>query len=65
MTNETTPEQTPATIERPDEKRELNENEVKAILERARQNVKPLIKQESEGEVVGSDLLNFRMRSCH
>jgi hypothetical protein len=38
------------------------EDQVRIILEQARQQVKPIVKQEREGEKINRELLNFRMR---
>jgi hypothetical protein len=43
--------------------RSKEEADVWAILERARQQVKPRIKQELQGEVVGADILNLRLKA--
>lgn len=42
--------------------RTKEEQRVWDVLERARQNVKPVVKRESEGAQVDSDLLNLRLR---
>jgi hypothetical protein len=34
-----------------------------ALVEQARQAVKPIIKRELEGEIVEDEILNFRLRS--
>lgn len=41
------------------------EDQVKIILEQARQQVKPIVKQEREGEKINRELLSFRMRRVH
>jgi hypothetical protein len=51
------PEETPTPIESLSE-----EDQVKIILEQARQQVKRVVKQEREGEKINRELLNFRMR---
>jgi len=38
------------------------EEQVRAVLEQARQDVKRIAKQEREGERINRELLNFRMR---
>jgi len=38
------------------------EDQVRIILEQARQQVKTIVKQEREGEKINRELLNFRMR---
>ena len=43
--------------------RSKEEAHVWAILERARQQVKPRVKQELQGEVVGEDILNLRLKA--
>jgi hypothetical protein len=39
----------------------ITEKEMTEILKRARETVKPLINREAANEVVGEDILNFRM----
>jgi hypothetical protein len=39
-----------------------DETRVKAVLEQARQNVKPLVKKEKETERIHRELLNIRLR---
>jgi hypothetical protein len=41
------------------------EDQVRIILEQARQQVKPIVKQEREGEKINRELLSFRMRQVH
>lgn len=41
------------------------EEQIRIILEQARQQVKPIVKQEREGEKINRELLNFRMRQVH
>ena len=43
------------------ERRTITEEEMTNILRRARETVKPLITREAANEVVGEDILNFRM----
>jgi len=40
-----------------------NEERVRRALESARQAVKPIVKQEMEGELVSNELLSVRLRS--
>jgi len=40
-----------------------SEERVKQALENARQAVKPIVKQEMEGELVSNELLSVRLRS--
>jgi hypothetical protein len=42
-------------------RRKITETEMTEILKRARETVKPLINREAANEVVGEDILNFRM----
>ena len=39
----------------------ISAEQMEAILIRARQTVKPIIKREAANEIVGEDILNFRM----
>jgi len=41
----------------------LNEAELLALLEQARQNVKQIAKRALEGEVISGELLNMRLRA--
>jgi hypothetical protein len=41
----------------------ITEAKMLKILERARQTVKPIINREAANEVVGEDILNFRMKA--
>jgi hypothetical protein len=41
---------------------ECGEERVKQALENARQAVKPIVKQEMEGELVSNELLSVRLR---
>ncbi|HEX9198164.1 MAG TPA: hypothetical protein VF865_01290 [Acidobacteriaceae bacterium] len=41
----------------------LDEGQLLALLEQARQNVKEIAKRALEGEVITGDLLNMRLRS--
>lgn len=41
---------------------ESSEARVKQALENARQTVKPIVKQEMEGELVSNELLSVRLR---
>jgi hypothetical protein len=47
---------------KPDEDPELNDAEIDNLLERAAQNVKPLVEEELAGEVIGAELWNFRLQ---
>ena len=40
---------------------ELSAQQIEEIFSRARQTVKPIIKREAANEIVGEDILNFRM----
>jgi hypothetical protein len=44
-------------------RKEITEKEMLEILERARQKVKPIINREAANEIVGEDILNFRMKA--
>ena len=44
-------------------RKKITEAEMLTILERARQTVKPIINREAANEVVGEDILNFRMKA--
>lgn len=54
----TTPEVTPA----PEAAPLSDEQQVRMILEQARQEVKKIVQREREGEKIDQELLNFRMR---
>jgi hypothetical protein len=41
----------------------ISEEEMIKLLERARQTVKPIVNREAANEVVGEDVLNFRMNA--
>jgi hypothetical protein len=41
------------------------QDRIRIILEQARQQVKPIAKQEREGEKINRELLNFRMRRAN
>jgi hypothetical protein len=42
---------------------ETTEEEMLTMLLRARQTVKPIVIKEARGDVVGEDILNFKMKS--
>lgn len=42
--------------------RSKEEAAVWAVLDQARQHIKPRVKQELQGEVVGTDILNLRLK---
>jgi hypothetical protein len=47
-------------------RQEMSEEEqVRLLLERARQEVKRIVKKEREGEKIARELLNFRMRQVN
>jgi len=46
------------------EERAMSEEErILQVLERARQEVKPIVKKEMEGEVITDELLNLRLKT--
>jgi hypothetical protein len=46
------------------EERVMSEQErILQVLERARQEVKPIVKKEMEGEVITDELLNLRLKT--
>lgn len=56
------PEPSPAVPAQP-QPSSTEEERVWRILEQARQNVKQVAKRELEGEIIGSDVLNLRLRA--
>lgn len=44
-------------------KSELTAEQMEQILIRARQAVKPIINREAAGEMVGEDIMNFKMKA--
>jgi hypothetical protein len=59
MTDDLRAEPNPRVVNRPDKS---SEERVKQALENARQAVKPIVKQEMEGELVSNELLSVRLR---
>jgi hypothetical protein len=59
MTDDLRAEPNPLVVNRPDKS---SEERVKQALENARQAVKPIVKQEMEGELVSNELLSVRLR---
>ena len=59
MTDDLRAEPNPRVVIRPDKS---SEERVKQALENARQAVKPIVKQEMEGELVSNELLSVRLR---
>jgi hypothetical protein len=43
--------------------RKITEKDMTKILQRARETVKPIVNREAANEVVGEDILNFRMNA--
>jgi len=56
------PEEVPVSRPGAVEPRSEKEKQVWDVLEKARQNVKPLVKREIEAELVTEQVLNFRLR---
>lgn len=54
----------PAQASASEQHAEAEVQRVRQVLEDARQRVKPLIKRELEGEIVSSELLNFRLKNA-
>ncbi len=54
--------QTPVPPAEPEVKPEPDETAIRNLLERAGQNVKPLVEEELAGEVIGAELWNFRLQ---
>ncbi len=46
-----------------EEKAMSEEERILQVLERARQEVKPIVKKEMEGEVITDELLNLRLKT--